>query len=249
MSEQLGLLEAVERHELERAAGSLHIRESGRARRLSLQVVPPMRVELVVPRGTKPRAIEAFVRTHAAWIERANREITSRYGGDREPRPQRIVCRSIGREISVEYAYRPRARSRYTRHADLLSVACAQPDFGDAGGILRQWLVTAARAWLMPMFERVSEEVGNRPSRVQFRLQRTRWGSCSASGTISINASALLLDEALVRYLFVHELCHMSHMNHSRSFWKKVERFEPEGVRLDAQLGQAWTDIPFWVVA
>lgn len=249
MSEQLGLLEAVERHELERAARSLHIRESGRARRLYLHVVPPMRVELVVPRGTKPRVIEAFVRTHSAWIERANLEIANRYGGDRDPRPQRIACRAIGREIAVEYAYRPRARSRFARHADLLSVACMRPDFSDAGGILRQWLVTAARTWLMPMFEQVAEEVGNCPRRVQFRLQRTRWGSCSATGTISINASALLLDEALVRYLFVHELCHMSHMNHSRAFWRKVEHFEPEGVALDAQLGQAWTDIPFWVVA
>lgn len=249
MSEQLGLLEAVERHEIERAAGSLHIRESTRARRLYLHVVPPMRVELVVPRGTKPRVIETFVRTHAGWIERANLEIASRYGGDRDPRPQRIACRAVGREIAVEYAYRPRARSRYLRHADLLSVACARPDFSDAGLILRQWLVSAARTWLMPMFERVAGEVGNRPRKVQFRLQRTRWGSCSASGTISINASALLLDEALVRYLFVHELCHMRHMNHSRSFWRQVERFEPDGMQLDARLGQSWTDIPFWVVA
>jgi predicted metal-dependent hydrolase len=207
-----------------------------------------MRVELVVPRGTRPRTVEDFVRSNIGWIERANQEIARLYGGDRSARPNRIACRAVARELTVEYAYRPQARSRHTRHADLLKVACARTDFGDAGAILRQWLVAAARSWLMPIFEQVAAEVGDRPRRVQFRLQRTRWGSCSASGTISINASALLLDEALVRYLFIHELCHIRHMNHSSAFWRHVERHEPAGHALDARLSSAWTEIPYWVV-
>jgi predicted metal-dependent hydrolase len=81
---------------------------------------------------------------------------------------------------------------------------------------------------------------------VQIRLQRTRWGSCSSSGSISLNASLLFVAPALVRYLFVHELCHLFSMNHSRRFWNAVERFEPDYRALDRKLTAAWALIPLW---
>ena len=59
-------------------------------------------------------------------------------------------------------------------------------------------------------------------------MQRTRWGSCSNSGTISLNAALLFLEPPLVRYLFIHELCHLIALNHSRRFWAAVARYEPD---------------------
>jgi predicted metal-dependent hydrolase len=102
---------------------------------------------------------------------------------------------------------------------------------------------------LTPWLLRESAVVGHRPSNVQVRLQRTRWGSCSNSGTVSLNAALLFLEPELVRYLFVHELCHFISMNHSRKFWSAVARFEPDYRALDRRLTAAWNEIPLWAHA
>ena len=64
--------------------------------------------------------------------------------------------------------------------------------------------------------------LGVRPSRLTIRGQRSRWGSCSGTGTVSLNWRLMLVPEALVDYVVVHELCHLRHMNHSPQFWEMV---------------------------
>ena len=79
------------------------------------------------------------------------------------------------------------------------------------------------------------------------RRQRTRWGSCSAAGTISLNVCLMFQRPEVVRYLMVHELCHRRHMNHSDRFWQLVESFEPGWRALDAELLKGWRHVPGWV--
>jgi predicted metal-dependent hydrolase len=93
----------------------------------------------------------------------------------------------------------------------------------------------------------VARELGLGFSRIQIRRQRTRWGSCSATGTISLNVCLMFLEPAVVRYLFVHELCHTRHMNHSSRFWALVEHYEPDYRRLDRELLRGWQAVPAWM--
>jgi len=60
------------------------------------------------------------------------------------------------------------------------------------------------------------------------RTQRTIWGSCSHRSTISLNARLLLIPPDMVRYVFVHELVHIRHPNHSREFWQAVAVHVPD---------------------
>lgn len=69
---------------------------------------------------------------------------------------------------------------------------------------------------------------GPKPQRISVRRQKSRWGSYSASGTLSLNLNAALLDERLFEYLMIHELAHIEEMNHSPAFWAKVEARIPD---------------------
>ena len=120
----------------------------------------------------------------------------------------------------------------------MLEVSTRETSRRGADAALRSWLLDEADYHLAPRLLHESKLVGRRPASVQVRLQRTRWGSCSNSGTISLNAALLFLEPPLVRYLLVHELCHLLALNHSRRFWAAVARCEPDYEALDRRLVQ-----------
>jgi predicted metal-dependent hydrolase len=62
---------------------------------------------------------------------------------------------------------------------------------------------------------------------VTVRSQRTRWGSCSPSGRISLNWRLVQMPESVRDYVLLHELTHLLHLNHSKRFWRELERVCP----------------------
>ena len=223
-----------------------HVRISRRARRMSMRVFPGGRVEVVVPPGAGVPAIERFVARHREWAERRSRELLRLAPKTAERQPQSVEIDLLGRRWDVEYVAGRRVRTEEVAD-DRLRIHAPSLTDRHASQALVPWLMRLASHSLSARLKPLSAELDIDYARMSVRRQRTRWGSCSTRGTISLNVCLMFQRPEVVRYLMVHELCHRRHMNHSRRFWSLVESFEPEWKPLDVELLQGWRNVPAWV--
>ena len=93
---------------------------------------------------------------------------------------------------------------------------------------LEKRYIAAAKEYFPKRVAHFQQFTGGSYNRITIRDQKTRWGSCSARGTLSFNWRLMLAPPTILDYVVVHELCHLTHMNHSAAFWQKVESVYPD---------------------
>ncbi|HEY3786770.1 MAG TPA: SprT family zinc-dependent metalloprotease [Steroidobacteraceae bacterium] len=229
------------------AAQAWVVRESRRARRLAVRVFHTGRVEIVVPSRTSSSTVARFVSSHRGWIERKCAEARSRATPATPFPPAGIDLAACQETWRVHLAGGSQTVCLTPAGPGVLRLAGDSQDGRAVRLCLRRWLSQRAAQVLEPALKALAHELGYHYARVLVRRQRTRWGSCSARGTISLNCCLLFQRPAVVRYLLIHELAHTVHMNHSRRFWQIVGRHCPGYGDLDRELLAGWRRVPSWV--
>ena len=230
------------------------LRTSPRCKRVLIKINPLGRVEVVIPQGFDVSQVPGILQQRQSWLDSHLAKLKARWA--RAPheyalRPLQIPLRALDRCWRVEYL--PGTGRRLQLQMGEESLQLRYPQITEAaadeliGKRLQKWLSEQARQHLLPWLAQTAQELGLTYTKACIRAQKTRWGSCSARRVINLNRNLLFLPPPLVRYLFVHELSHIRHMNHSSQFWQLVSKYEPDYRRLDAELGQAGKHLPRWV--
>lgn len=225
------------------------LRRNRRARRVTLRVKPDSSLVVTAPPRVPERVVRDFLAERAAWIERARCRLQAAREGRPDhlnlSHPERIELPAIGRTLSVRYEEGARLRWR-AREPDLIELTGAE-DPAEARALLVDVLRTRARQALETRVRDYAERHGLRPGRITWRNQKSRWGSCSSNGNLSLNVRLLLLDRPVCDYVLLHELAHLEHPNHSKAFWAKVESMCPDYRLRERELKAASQEMPVWV--
>lgn len=216
------------------------LKVSARARRVRIAIKPYHGLEVVIPRRFPRKQVARILQQHAAWItiqlEKHGHTLVN------QPPPQSLHFALTDEQFSI--AYRDAQTPALTEHGERLTVNHA--DTLQAIAQLRRWIRQRARKVLPPRLQALAQQTGLEFTRCSVRSQKSRWGSCSSNGTISLNEQLLFLSPPSVDYLMLHELCHTRHMNHSPAFWRLVASFEPEYRQFEQTLNQGRTQVPGW---
>ena len=173
---------------------------------------------------------------NAQWVVRTLQGVRERIA----QRPRLVTGTRLPlQDESLRLEVRPRAqidlfddarprRGRVERRGTVLRVVPASLAEADLRGLLESWYRREAAGRLAARIEHFSPRLGVRPAKLTIRGQRSRWGSCSGTGTVSLNWRLMMVPGALADYVVVHELCHLRHMDHSPQFWAMVSSAIPD---------------------
>lgn len=191
-----------------------------RARRYLLRLRADGSARVTIPRGGMLRGAAEFVQRNLRWLEQQLIRL--------EARPRQHSAWSVGSSIlwRGELTRLEADGSGQVRFAgEVVRVADVTMDLRPA---LEAHLRKRAAQELPGRLLELARRHGLNVRRITVRNQRTRWGSCSRRGTISLNWRLIQTPDHVRDYICVHELAHLLEMNHSERFWRQVERLCPE---------------------
>ncbi|EPR41929.1 protein of unknown function DUF45 [Desulfovibrio sp. X2] len=218
---------------------------SRRARRMSLRLSMRDGLCVVAPPGVDRRLAARLVAERADWIARAAARLEARHGrapGEPPPMPEALELRACAETLAVARCPSPGALRLHASPGRLLLAG-----EGDAAAVretLLSFVRRRAAGHLPPLLRGLADEAGEEVGRIVIRDQKTRWGSCSARATISLNCRLLFLPPHLARYVLFHELAHLRRLDHSPAFWRRVAELDPAWRDHERELSTAGRLVP-----
>ncbi|TCI22895.1 M48 family metallopeptidase [Exiguobacterium sp. SL-9] len=180
--------------------------------------VTPEGIELRIPARLPNRVVETILSEHADWI--AERLATL---------PKRVVLPEDRLNLHGETFPLVKSDTETRFRFDGQNFHC--PVVWDESSLRKAyeaWLREQALAFVTkrePYYER---QLGVKANRIRIGHQKTRWGSCSSTGTISINVRLMLAPPDVMDYVIAHEWSHLVHFDHSKAFWSTLASVYPD---------------------
>lgn len=186
-----------------------HLKISGRKRQITLKV----------PKGTSMQDVDSALALRESWIDRfieqlqlAN-EIPVQLGMSMPFKGQATLISHEEQAGQTEY------------DGDRLCIRGQKQNWRRE---LEKYLRQEARISIAQAVEAYAQELDVAPKKIAIRDTKSRWGSCSTSGTLSFSWRAIMAPPPVLHYLAAHEVSHMRHMDHSPAFWDQVAACMPD---------------------
>lgn len=180
---------------------------------------------ITMPPRTNEREAINFAKRHLDWLEK-----------QRENAPERIY---LYPDYVIPYLGKNRQITHYPdEKADVTITDENIYVGGPTAGIsvrLENYFKKQARKSIEPLARTMATQLGTRFRRIQIRDTKSRWGSCSSTGTLSFSWRLIMTPPEILEYVVAHEISHLAEMNHSPAFWRTVDLLVE-----DAQVSRKW---------
>ncbi|MCU0455474.1 MAG: M48 family metallopeptidase [Bacteroidales bacterium] len=202
-----------------------------RRRTISLIVSPDKGVVVRAPFMTSAASIHNFVREKEDWIRKHLQKFSglTRLNSGKLCEDGELYFLK-GKEIRLKLV---ESKQMYVRiHEDVLEAALSNTaDRPLIRRMIDRFFLLHAREYLQLRFAELTgkyREMGFNPSGLVVKPLRSRWGSCSSHGKITLSSELVKLDPVYADYVIIHELCHLKHHNHGKEFYLLLGKLVPD---------------------
>lgn len=204
-----------------------------RADRKHLRIVvsPKLTVDIFAPHSASDEQVRAAIKKKAPWIVRTLDKLE---GYHPLPTPKRYLSGEPFVYLGRQYRLKVEIGSKQPTKLLGRFLWVWVEDKNDAQSVKRSveaWYRKRAHETLGRYMEkcyRIASRHGVPEPAVVIRLMRRRWGSCSPSGRITLNANLVKVPVHCIEYVIIHELCHLKKHNHSKAFYSLLTRCMPD---------------------
>ena len=201
-----------------------------KTRRYLLRLRADGTARVTIPRGGSPDVARQFVERNVPWLERQLEKLATQSRTPAIWTPgSELLFRGERVEIEVD------ATGFIRLGLEVVPIASDRADLRPA---LENHLRALATRELPARLLELAAQHGLHVNHVTVRNQRTRWGSCSRRGNISLNWRLIQTPPFVRDYICLHELAHLRQMNHSERFWSEVARLCPDYLHAEKWLKQ-----------
>ncbi len=205
--------------------GEIVVKKRSLAKTVSLKIAPDGRIQITMPPYAPLLAAKTLIKTSRKQI----RELVSQY----RKKLSYTKNQQIGKSHNLLIQTTAKPSSVKIVGTQILAEINEAESVESAVNqqLIRSKILAAlrkeAKSYLPRRLSFLAKEHGFSFARSKITHSSSRWGSCSSSGTISLNIGMMNLPFELIDYVIIHELCHTRHMNHSTKFWDEVSKFDP----------------------
>lgn len=192
------------------------------------------RGELVIKSPKVPiERIEKLIISKSSWIEKAKQRLMQKKGRINFQENQSIYY--LGDPYMFVHNL---SASKTTLVFDGSSFVLYHKVYDEAvfGRKIDRFYLERAKEFVPPLVALWANKMQVKPLGIKFRKTKSQWGSCSGKNVLSFNTMMMKLPQHIIEYIIVHELCHIVHKHHKKSFWDMVEKFIPNYKRVRMEL-------------
>jgi predicted metal-dependent hydrolase len=223
-----GIIETIEL-----SGRQIEICRKPRKRNIAMTMQVSGRLRVSTSLSTPLTYIRQFVLQNQTWIENQEKS----YQKIRELFPVKTYCEGesfyfLGKPTPLHYKMAVGSRMKFSQSLES-GFVCQIPaelwrrfdplqPHPEMASLFKKFYERAGRDLLAQSVQKFSVAMNLHPKALSFRSQKTRWGSCSSRGKLSLNWRLAFAPREVIDYVVVHELAHLKHYNHSAAFWSLV---------------------------
>ncbi len=197
---------------------------------MAIKICAEGNIKVFVPQGTHQSAIDNMIRSKADWIHKNLNAIRASQAMEvKRTYTDGEIFLYLGCDYPLQLKVDPRLDKIRVKLGDgRLEVSSPLANEAVIQDGMEAWYRFMATEYINDRLKCFQPLLDVCPNRVTIRGQKTRWGSCSSKGNLSFNWRLMMAPAEVVDYVIVHELCHLIHPNHAKSFWNQVSAILPD---------------------
>ena len=208
---------------------------------LRLVMAPEGYAILKVPYGVPQKQALEFLSKHVDWILKQRATRSSQPSLFKFLTNQQYLYAN-GEKISLAFRF-DEAETFYRFGTEEKEIVFYLVKKVDRDRQIKALLRAVAENILKDRVRTISIITRHRLNRISIRDQKSRWGSCSSRGNISLNWRIILLPAKLQDYIIYHEMAHLEHMNHSKDYWQLLTAYDEKARQHDRELSRTGEEI------